>query len=273
MRRLFLFPERADDLARERDTLGLGVDRVICRAGNPRVDIGAAELIGGHVLAGCRLDKRRPAEEHTTDAAHHDRVVGERRDVRATRGAMSQHDSHLWHAQRGELALVSEHAPAAVFAGEDPVLHRQKRSRGVYQVHDGQPVLYGDVERADGLRYRMGEPGAALDRAVARDHHHFAPGHHAVAYGLAAAALGWEPVAAATAYLYSTTALLTGAALRLLSMGQMEGQRVLWALHPVIERVAQEAAARDAGDLWSFAHGIEIAGIRHAALEMRLFRS
>ena len=76
-----------------------------------------------------------------------------------------------------------------------------------------------------------------------------------------------------TAYLYSTTALLIGAALRLLSMGQMEGQRALWALHPVIERVAREAAARDAADLWSFAPGIEIAGIRHAALEMRLFRS
>ena len=100
-----------------------------------------------------------------------------------------------------------------------------------------------------------------------------APGHHAVAYGLAASALGWEPEAAATAYLYSTTALLVGAALRLLSMGQMEGQRVLWGLHPVIERVAREAAARDAGDLWSFAPGIEIAGIRHATLEMRLFRS
>lgn len=100
-----------------------------------------------------------------------------------------------------------------------------------------------------------------------------APGHHAVAYGLAAAALGWEPEWAATAYLYSTTALLVGAALRLLSMGQMEGQRVLWGLHPVIERVAREAAARDAGDLWSFAPGIEIAGIRHASLEMRLFRS
>lgn len=100
-----------------------------------------------------------------------------------------------------------------------------------------------------------------------------APGHHAVAYGLAAAALGWEPEAAATAYLYSTAALLVGAALRLLSMGQMEGQRVLWSLHPVIERVAREAATRDAADLWSFAPGIEIAGIRHATLEMRLFRS
>jgi len=100
-----------------------------------------------------------------------------------------------------------------------------------------------------------------------------APGHHAVAYGLAAAALGWAPEATATAYLYSSTALLVGAALRLLSMGQMEGQRVLWALHPIIERAAREAAVRDVGDLWSFAPGIEIAGIRHAALEMRLFRS
>ena len=86
-----------------------------------------------------------------------------------------------------------------------------------------------------------------------------APGHHAVAYGLAASALGWAPEEAATAYLYSTTALLVGAALRLLSMGQMEGQRVLWGLHAVIERVARESAARDAGDLWSFAPGIELA--------------
>ena len=114
---------------------------------------------------------------------------------------------------------------------------------------------------------------ARLARYAADVDKGLAPGHHAVAYGLAAAALGWEPEAAAAAYLYSTAALLTGAALRLLPMGQMEGQRVLWSLHPVIERVAREAAAREAGDLWSFAPGIEIAGIRHAQLEMRLFRS
>jgi len=100
-----------------------------------------------------------------------------------------------------------------------------------------------------------------------------APGHHAVAYGLAAAALGWAPDATATAFLYSSTALLVGAALRLLPMGQLEGQRVLWGLHAVIERVARDAVARDVDDLWSFAPGIELAGIRHASLEMRLFRS
>ena len=100
-----------------------------------------------------------------------------------------------------------------------------------------------------------------------------APGHHAVAYGLAAAALGWTPEAMATAFLYSSTALLVSAALRLLPMGQLEGQRVLWGLHPVIERVARDAVARDVDDLWSFAPGIELAGIRHLSLEMRLFRS
>ena len=100
-----------------------------------------------------------------------------------------------------------------------------------------------------------------------------APGHHAVAYGLAAAALGWSPEAAATAYLYSATALLVGAALRLLSMGQLEGQQILWSLHPVIGRVAREAAGRDVSEMWSFAPGLELAGLRHAALDMRLFRS
>ncbi|HYB53479.1 MAG TPA: urease accessory UreF family protein, partial [Thermoanaerobaculia bacterium] len=99
------------------------------------------------------------------------------------------------------------------------------------------------------------------------------PGHHAVAFGLAAAALGWTPLATASAYLYSTTALLVGAALRLVSMGQLEGQRVLWSLHPVIERVAREAVERGPEDLWSFNPAIEQAGIRHESLEMRLFRS
>lgn len=119
-------------------------------------------------------------------------------------------------------------------------------------------ALTGDAQLA---RY-----ASDVDKALA-------PGHHAVAYGLTGAALGWKPECAASAYLYATTALLVGAALRLLPMGQMEGQRVLWGLHPVIARVAKEAAARDAYDLWSFAPGIEIAGIRHASLEMRLFRS
>ena len=100
-----------------------------------------------------------------------------------------------------------------------------------------------------------------------------APGHHAVAFGMVAGALGWDGEAAATAFLYSTTALLVGAALRLLPLGQVAGQAVLWILHPVIQRVAREAAERPPGDLWSFTPGLDIQGMLHERLDARLFRS
>jgi len=100
-----------------------------------------------------------------------------------------------------------------------------------------------------------------------------APGHHAPAFGMAAGIFGWSAEATAASFLYSTTALLVGAALRLLPIGQMTGQRVLWRLHPVIARVAREAADRDPADLFTFAPGLDIAGMLHARLETRLFRS
>jgi urease accessory protein len=99
------------------------------------------------------------------------------------------------------------------------------------------------------------------------------PGHHAVAFGMTAGVLGWDPVETATAFLYSASALLVGAALRLLRMGQMEGQRVLWGLEPLIERLAAEAVRRGPEEMWSFAPGLEIQGMRHPSLETRLFRS
>jgi urease accessory protein len=100
-----------------------------------------------------------------------------------------------------------------------------------------------------------------------------APGHHAVAWGMTAGALGWRAEDAALAFLYATTALLVGASLRLLPLGQTEGQRVLWRLHPVMARVAREAAARDAADLWSFTPGLDVQAMLHERLESRLFRS
>jgi urease accessory protein len=99
------------------------------------------------------------------------------------------------------------------------------------------------------------------------------PGHHAVAFGLVAGALGWPAEDAAAALLYSSSAQLVGAALRLMRMGQLEGQQLLWSLGPLIDRLAGEAARREPNDLWSFAPGIEIQSIRHASLPARLFRS
>jgi len=109
-----------------------------------------------------------------------------------------------------------------------------------------------------------------LARAVEDDR---AAAHHATVFGAAVGRGGVEPERAAAAYLYSTAALLVGAGLRLIALGQLDGQRVLAAMRGRIERLAAAAATATVDDLWSFNPALELAGIRHAALDMRLFRS
>ncbi len=100
-----------------------------------------------------------------------------------------------------------------------------------------------------------------------------APGHHAVAFGCALGRAGADAERAAAAYLYSTAALLVGAGLRLIALGQVQGQGILATLRPRMARLAAQAAARAVEEMWSFNPGLELAGIRHATLDMRLFRS
>jgi urease accessory protein len=109
-----------------------------------------------------------------------------------------------------------------------------------------------------------------LARAVDDDR---AAAHHATVFGAAVGRGGAEPERAAAAYLYSTAALLVGAGLRLIALGQLDGQRVLAAMRGRIERLAAAAAMATVDDLWSFNPALELAGIRHAALDMRLFRT
>lgn len=122
----------------------------------------------------------------------------------------------------------------------------------------------------------MGGPVASLDLtadlfdAVEKGQ---TPGHHAMAFGVVGAALEWPETEMARAYLYSSCAGLVAASLRLLPLGQLAGQRILWGLSPSIARLAEEVQGKDMADIWSFAPGIEIAAMRHATLDARLFRS
>ena len=99
------------------------------------------------------------------------------------------------------------------------------------------------------------------------------PGHHAVVFGAVTGRHGADPEMAAAAFLHSTVVLLVNAGLRLLPIGQLDGQRVLAALRPLLASLAAQAARAGPEDLWGFTPGLEIAGCRHADLEMRLFRS
>jgi urease accessory protein len=99
------------------------------------------------------------------------------------------------------------------------------------------------------------------------------PGHHPVVFGIIGGEMMWPPTEMAGAYLYSTSAALVGAALRLMPLGQLAGQRILWNIRPLIAKLAEEAQNKTLADMWTFAPALEIAGMRHAALEARLFRS
>ena len=107
-------------------------------------------------------------------------------------------------------------------------------------------------------------------KAVANE---ITPGHHPVVFGMIGGILGWDALEMAGAYLYSTSAALVGAALRLLPLGQLAGQEILWKVRPLIAALAEEAQDKREADIWSFAPALEIASMRHALLDARLFRS
>lgn len=99
------------------------------------------------------------------------------------------------------------------------------------------------------------------------------PGHHPVIFGMIGGLMAWPPNEMAGAYLYSTSAALVGAALRLMPLGQLAGQRVLSNVRPLIATLAEEIQDKSESDIWSFVPAIEIASMRHAMLDARLFRS
>lgn len=97
------------------------------------------------------------------------------------------------------------------------------------------------------------------------------PGHLAVCFGLTMGASGWNAEEAAAAFLYQTAVGFVSAAMRLCSIGQREGQRVLGEWLPLIDRISREVDADAPLSSWSPIQ--DIYAMRHGHLEWRLFRS
>ena len=151
------------------------VERVVVgHAGNARVHLGAAELLGRDDLADRRLHQRRPAEEDGALALDDDRLVGHRRHVGAAGGARAHHAGDLRDAGGGHVGDVEKDAAEVLAVGEHVVLLGQEAAAGVDQVDARQPVLRRDLLRAQVLLHRHRVVGAALDGGVVRHDHAFA---------------------------------------------------------------------------------------------------
>ena len=143
------------------------------------VDVAAAQLLGGDVLAGRRLHQRRAAEEDRAGLLHDDRLVAHRRDIGPAGGARAHHHRDLRDALRRQPRLVVEDAAEVLAIGEDLGLQRQEGAAGVDEVDAGQAVVERDLLRPQVLLHRERIVGAALDRRVVGDDQDLAAGHAA----------------------------------------------------------------------------------------------
>lgn len=118
------------------------------------------------------------------------------------------------------------------------------------------------------------ELGAALTRATDALRGTVSPAlPFPVALGRAAQALALPPAQVIALALQGFAAALVSAAVRFMPLGQTDGQAVLAALHPLILRLAAEAAAAPLSAIGSAAAGADIASIRHETMATRIFRT
>jgi len=97
------------------------------------------------------------------------------------------------------------------------------------------------------------------------------PGHLPVSLGLTLAACGWSRQDTVAAFLYQTVQGFVSAAMKLLPIGQQEGQHLLKRWAPLLADLSRMAKPQEALVAWAPVH--DIYSMRHARLESRLFRS
>lgn len=94
-----------------------------------------------------------------------------------------------------------------------------------------------------------------------------------LAVGAAAGQMGMRAGDTVALYLHAFVSNLTSAAIRLIPLGQTEGQKVLAALTPLCARMADETRALTPDDIHSTCFLSDIAAMRHETLKTRLFQS
>jgi urease accessory protein len=117
---------------------------------------------------------------------------------------------------------------------------------------------------------RAAWPCVAIDRLATT---WTGPVAYPVAVGVAAAGHDIPLDPALRAFLHAVVANLISAGVRLVPLGQSDGQRVLAALEPVVEATVQRALTTSLDDVGSVAWRGDLASMLHETQYTRLFRS
>jgi urease accessory protein len=167
-------------------------------------------------------------------------------------------------------AVFFVHAHRAVVASNDGALRAVAELAAAFAPSKERHLETTAQGRAFLDATRAAWPTPALDRLLAIwDGAIALP----VAVGVACAGHRIALAPALQAYLHALEANLVSAGVRLVPLGQTDGQRVLAALEPVVAATAERALATALDDVGGAAFRADLASMRHETQHTRLFRS
>jgi urease accessory protein len=167
-------------------------------------------------------------------------------------------------------AVFFAHAHRAVMARDDAALRRIAELAAAFAPSRERHLETTAQGRAFVEATQGAWPCQALDRLVAAWD---GPIAYPVAVGVASAGHGIAVEPSLAAYLQAIAANLVSAGVRLIPLGQTDGQRVLAALEPVVAATVGRALATPLDEAGSAAFRADLAGMRHETQYTRLFRS
>ena len=167
-------------------------------------------------------------------------------------------------------AVLFAHAHRAVAAADDALLRDVAELAAAFAPTKERHLETTAQGNAFIAATRAAWPCAAIDTLKACWD---GPVAYPVAVAVAAAGHGVALAPALAAYLQAVIANWVSAGVRLVPLGQTDGQRVLAALEPVVAATATRALAASLDDLGSAAFRADLGSARHETQYTRLFRS
>ena len=163
----------------------------------------------------------------------------------------------------------------------DVIAHGSGRSDAILLVHvlrGGDPGAASDLARALAASAERAHEAEAQGRALAETLGAIEGAARAahplpVALGVAARGLALPAATVAALALHAFAGNLVSVGVRAIPLGQAAGQGVLAALHPLIGRVAEEAAASGPDDIAASSFGADLCAMTHETLPVRIFRT
>lgn len=174
------------------------------------------------------------------------------------------------HGSIGSDAVLFAHAYRAITQDDDVALHTVAELAAAFAPSKERHLETTAQGRAFVEATRAAWPCAALERLATVWHGAIA---YPVAVAVTSAGHGIELEPALLAFLQAMVANLVSAGVRLIPLGQTDGQRAIAALEPIVAATATRAQTTAIDDIGSATFRADIASMRHEAQYTRLFRS